>query len=64
MFNVIDFFCGCGGTSAGLRAAGMNIVAGIDYDEKAIKTYQKILIDLITVLSVLDTIRADSNIGL
>ena len=29
-----------------------------------IKTYQKILIDLITVLSVLDTIRADSNIGL
>ena len=41
MFNVIDFFCGCGGTSAGLRAAGMNIIAGIDYDEKAIKTYQK-----------------------
>lgn len=41
MFNVIDFFCGCGGTSAGLRSAGMNIVAGIDYDEKAIKTYHK-----------------------
>ena len=41
MFNVIDFFCGCGGTSAGLRSAGMNIIAGIDYDEKAIKTYQK-----------------------
>ncbi len=39
MFNVIDFFCGCGGTSAGLRAAGMKIIAGIDYDEKAIKTY-------------------------
>ena len=34
MFNVIDFFCGCGGTSAGLRAAGMKIIAGIDYDEK------------------------------
>lgn len=41
MFNVIDFFCGCGGTSAGLRSAGMNILAGIDYDEKAIKTYHK-----------------------
>lgn len=39
-FNVIDFFCGCGGTSAGLRAAGMNIVAGIDFDSKAIETYK------------------------
>lgn len=29
-----------------------------------IKTYQKILVDLITVLSVLDTLRTDSNIGL
>lgn len=41
MLHVIDFFCGCGGTSAGLRAAGMKVLAGIDYDEKAIKTYQK-----------------------
>lgn len=37
--SVIDFFCGCGGTSAGLRSAGMNIVAGIDFDPKAIQTY-------------------------
>lgn len=40
-FNVIDFFCGCGGTSAGLRAAGMSVVAGIDFDAKAIETYKK-----------------------
>ena len=41
MFKVIDFFCGCGGTSAGLQAAGMKIVAGIYVDPKAIATYRK-----------------------
>lgn len=39
MINVVDFFCGCGGTSAGLRQVGMNIVAGIDNDTDAGKTY-------------------------
>lgn len=39
--NVIDFFCGCGGTSAGLQKAGMNILAGIDFDKNAIATYAK-----------------------
>ncbi|MGV2140120.1 DNA cytosine methyltransferase [Agrobacterium sp. 16-2014-1-2a] len=39
MINVVDFFCGCGGTSAGLRNVGMNIVAGIDIDTDAGKTY-------------------------
>ncbi len=38
--NVVDFFCGCGGTSAGLKKAGMNIIAGIDIDSQAIRTYQ------------------------
>ena len=32
VIDVADFFCGCGGTSAGLRKAGMNIVIGIDND--------------------------------
>lgn len=38
--DVIDFFCGCGGTSAGLSAAGMNILAGIDLDPDAAATYR------------------------
>jgi len=38
--DVIDFFCGCGGTSAGLRAAGMSILAGIDLDHDAAETYR------------------------
>jgi DNA (cytosine-5)-methyltransferase 1 len=38
--RVVDFFSGCGGTSAGLRAAGMKIVLGIDNDEDARTTFQ------------------------
>lgn len=39
MVAVIDFFCGCGGTSAGLKAAGMEILAGIDIDSSAMATF-------------------------
>jgi DNA (cytosine-5)-methyltransferase 1 len=38
--NVVDFFCGCGGTSQGFRQAGMNIALGIDIDPIAGKTFQ------------------------
>lgn len=37
---VIDFFSGCGGTSSGFKAAGLNILAGLDIDEDAAKTFQ------------------------
>lgn len=40
--RVVDFFCGCGGTSLGLRQAGMSIAAGIDWDEDAGRTFQSI----------------------
>lgn len=36
----IDLFCGCGGLSLGLVQAGFEAVAGIDYNESAIKTYR------------------------
>ena len=39
--KVYDFFSGCGGTSAGLRDAGMQIKLGIDFDEHAEKTFRK-----------------------
>ena len=41
MIDVADFFCGCGGTSAGLRKAGMNIVVGIDNDFDSGVTFSK-----------------------
>ncbi|MDR0283346.1 MAG: DNA cytosine methyltransferase [Propionibacteriaceae bacterium] len=37
---VIDFFSGCGGTSAGLRRAGLRIVAAVDFDPAASATYR------------------------
>ncbi|MAF31024.1 MAG: DNA (cytosine-5-)-methyltransferase [Magnetococcales bacterium] len=39
-WGVVDFFCGCGGTSAGLEKAGMDILAGIDIDQSALDTYK------------------------
>ncbi len=39
--QAIDFFCGCGGTSAGLRQAGIRILAGIDCDWEAGLTFRK-----------------------
>ncbi|WP_220139431.1 DNA cytosine methyltransferase [Nocardia sp. GTS18] len=38
--SVIDFFSGCGGTSQGFKDAGMNIVAGIDFDADSAATFR------------------------
>ncbi len=38
--KVVDFFSGCGGTSAGLRAAGLGIILGLDRDSSAASTFQ------------------------
>jgi DNA (cytosine-5)-methyltransferase 1 len=37
--SVLDIFCGAGGFSEGFRQAGFEIVAGIDNDSAALKTY-------------------------
>lgn len=39
--NVFDFFSGCGGTSCGLREAGMRIVYAVDSNEVAAETFSK-----------------------
>jgi len=38
--KVIDFFCGCGGASAGFRKAGMEVVLGVDSDPSAAESYK------------------------
>ena len=38
-FNCIDLFCGCGGLSEGFKLAGFNIIGGIDFNQRAIDTY-------------------------
>lgn len=40
-YKFIDLFCGCGGLSLGFKQAGFVPVAGIDFNEYAIQTYQK-----------------------
>lgn len=36
-----DFFSGCGGTSQGMREAGLTIKLGIDFDRDSASTYRK-----------------------
>lgn len=36
-----DFFSGCGGTSQGMREAGLTIKLGIDLDRDSARTYKK-----------------------
>lgn len=38
--SAVDLFCGCGGISEGLRAAGFNVLAGIDVNEIALETFR------------------------
>lgn len=40
MFNAIDLFCGGGGLTVGLKNANFNVVAGVEIDKYATKTYQ------------------------
>ena len=39
-YKAIDFFCGGGGMTCGLRQAGINVLAGVDFDHDAKETYE------------------------
>lgn len=39
-FKAIDFFCGGGGMTCGLRQAGIDVIAGVDFDSNAKETYE------------------------
>lgn len=45
--GVVDFFCGCGGVSAGLKAVwqgrAFEILRGIDNDRHCVKTYERMI---------------------
>ena len=38
--RAVDFFCGGGGMSYGMQAAGVNVLAGIDYEIACKDTYE------------------------
>lgn len=39
-YKAIDFFCGGGGMTYGLHQAGINVIAGVDFDKDAKNTYE------------------------
>src|SRR5256885_385935 len=39
--TAIDLFCGCGGISAGLRSAGVQVLAGIDLEPNYMCTFSR-----------------------
>ena len=38
--KAVDFFCGAGGMTQGMKMAGIKVIAGIDIDENCKKTYE------------------------
>lgn len=41
MLRVLDLFCGAGGFSHGMERAGLNIIAGVDFDSDALATFRR-----------------------
>ncbi|AWM35296.1 DNA (cytosine-5-)-methyltransferase [Hymenobacter nivis] len=39
-YKAVDFFCGAGGMTNGFRKAGVNVIAGVDFDHDCRKTYE------------------------
>lgn len=39
-YNIIDLFCGAGGSSSGFKLAGFNIVGAIDNNKAAVRTHE------------------------
>jgi len=40
IYKAIDFFCGGGGMTCGLRQAGIKVLAGVDFDDNCKETYE------------------------
>lgn len=58
-FKAIDFFCGGGGMTCGLRQAGINVIAGVDFDKDAKDTYEVNNPDSKFILSDIKRLRSD-----
>jgi len=39
--TALDLFCGAGGFTLGLQRAGYDVIAGVDYNEQAVQTYDE-----------------------
>ncbi len=57
--NILDLFCGAGGLSSGFSNAGFNIIAGVDHNFHAIKTFQQNHPNAIAVATAIQNIDED-----
>jgi len=55
--KAIDFFCGGGGMTYGLRKAGIQVIAGIDYDNDCKETYLANNPDSVFIHSDINTLK-------
>ncbi|WP_423920953.1 DNA cytosine methyltransferase [Candidatus Poriferisodalis sp.] len=62
--KVFDFFCGCGGASAGFRAAGLEIAFGLDNDSDAAQTFQSNFTGAEFILADIEQVSEDAIDGL
>src|SRR5207302_8157609 len=38
--TAVDIFCGCGGTTQGVKDAGFRVLPGVEIDDLAVKTFR------------------------
>lgn len=58
-YKAIDFFCGGGGMTYGLRQAGIDVIAGVDFDKEAKDTYELNNPQSTFILSDIKKLRSD-----
>ena len=61
--RAVDFFCGCGGTSAGFKAAGIQVACGLDNDEDAAASFKLNFPDASFILDGIERVRPKDLYG-
>lgn len=59
IINALDLFCGVGGLTYGVQNAGINVVAGFDFEKSCQFAYEKIII-LNSFIKILRNYRMES----
>lgn len=62
--NVVELFCGCGGTSLGFEMAGFNISVGLDIHQPSIETFRKNHPQAMTILGDIKQVEPEKIIKL